>query len=112
MRQVSHFWFWDYAKEVQGLRWKLLAMTKEGANHGEYKLVWDPVNEMINGQWRDSRVVSFASLVTDASLTEIKRQIKSQRLPFLCPTVLAHYQNTMFGVDKGDQIRMHGGGFT
>jgi len=98
-------------KRRRGFDADQLNMVKSSTERGDFKLLYDAKNEIINGQWRDSKVVNFASSVTDPSITEVFRQIKNRKLSFPCPRVLVQYQKTMFGVDKGDQIRMHGGGF-
>ena len=41
----------------------------------------------------------------------IQLQIGSVKKSFSCPSALVHYQRHMGGVDKGDQIRGHFGGF-
>ena len=42
----------------------------------------------------------------------MKRQVGSVAKQVRCPEAVITYQQTMFGVDKGDQIRAHGGGFS
>ena len=85
-------------RKRKGFDCEQLNMTKATSERGEFKLLYDPRNEIINGQWRDSKVVAFASSVTDPTVTEIFRQIKNKKLPFPCPSVLVQYQRTMFGV--------------
>jgi len=55
--------------------------------------------------------VNFVLSAKDLSIGTAKRQVGSQQKRFLCPNVVLLHNATVFGVDKGDQIRMHGGGF-
>jgi len=89
----------------------IMTLIKKDTVRGEYLLAYDKDNEMLCGQWRDSKVVNFVSSVKDLSIGTAKRQVGSQQKKFPCPSVVLLYNATMFGVDKGDQIRMHGGGF-
>lgn len=81
-------------------------------NRGTCKLAYNAANEILIGQWRDNKVVQFASLTNEGGLGTVKRRIGSQRIDFACPHTLIQYQKNMFGVDKGDQMRLHGGGFS
>jgi hypothetical protein len=62
-------------------------------------------------QWLDSKIVNCVSSYLDFRMSRIERQIGAQRKSFHCPSALAHYQQHMGGVDKGDQMRTHFGGF-
>jgi len=66
---------------------------------------------MTCGQWRDSKVINFVTSSKDLAVGCTKRQIGAKKLKFACPNVVLLCDQTMFGVDKGDQMRMHGGGF-
>ena len=72
---------------------------------------YDDVLRVLAVQWKDSRVVGAITFVVDTTVGTIERQIGSHRQTFPCPTVLQQYQQNMFGVDKGDQLRAAGGGF-
>jgi len=88
-----------------------MTLNKANSERGDYLLAYDKSNDMICGQWRDSKVVNFVTSVKDISIGHAKRQIGSKKQRFPCPNVVLLYNQTMFGVDKGDQMRMHGGGF-
>jgi hypothetical protein len=60
----------------------------------------------------DNKVVSFCSSLNEGGMGIAKRHVGSERLDYPCPLALRHYQNHMFGVDKGDQIRGHFGRFS
>ena len=62
-------------------------------------------------QWCDSKVVNCVSTYLDMSTTQVKRQVGAEKKQFDCPSALRHYQENMGGVDKGDQVRGHFGGF-
>ena len=87
-----------------------LTLPKKG-DRGESKLMYDITNELIFLQWRDSKVVNCISTVKSSCIEQVSRQVGSKKVIVDVPQVLKLYQRTMFGVDKGDQMRMHGGGF-
>ena len=97
-------------KNRKGWDKELMNMMKTG-ERGEYVLCFCHTNDVIIAQWRDSKVVNVCSSVLDLGIGECSRQIGSTKKTFSCPNVVRKYQQTMFGVDKGDQIRLHGGGF-
>ena len=83
----------------------------KSAPKGSSKFAYDKVNRILCAQWNDSKVVNCVTTVIDNSMDEVQRQKGRDLLSFPCPSVIRLYQKTMFGVDKGDQIRAHGGGF-
>ena len=89
----------------------LMTLTKNDTERGDYLLAYDKDNDVIIGQWRDSKVVNFVTTVKDFTIGTAKRQVGSQQKRFPCPNVVLQCNQNMFGVDKGDQMRMHGGGF-
>jgi hypothetical protein len=42
----------------------------------------------------------------------VQRQVGSSKFEFPCPSVLMKYQRDMGSIDRSDQMRMHGGGFS
>lgn len=62
-------------------------------------------------QWCDSKVVNVVSSYMDFRVASAPRRVGSERNQVQCPGAIVHYQNYMGGVDKGDQIRSHFGGF-
>jgi len=97
-------------KNRKGWDKDMMKMTKTG-DRGEADLFCCRLNDVIICQWRDSRVVNVCSTILDLRMGECHRQIGSNKLPFSCPNIVRKCQQTMFGVDKGDQTRLHGGGF-
>jgi len=98
-------------KKRKGWDASIHCMLKDKSIRGKSVLSYDTSNRIICGEWMDSKVVNFATSLVDTTSSTVQRRIGSQRKVFPCPTVLTHYQQTMGGVDKGDQMRLHGGGF-
>ena len=97
-------------KNRKGWDKDLMNMLKTG-DRGESSLYFCQTNDIAIVQWRDSKVVNVCSSMLDLGVDECRRQIGSTKQTFSCPNVVRKCQQTMFGVDKGDQIRLHGGGF-
>ncbi|CAB9531382.1 unknown protein [Seminavis robusta] len=89
----------------------LLDLEKKDGR-GEYKLVADKVNRLLMMQWVDNKVVTMVSSNSDTTIGTVKRQIGPLARQLDCPTAMIRYQRTMFGVDKGDELRAHFGGFS
>jgi hypothetical protein len=81
-------------------------------DRGKIVMAYDMTNGVLIGQWNDNKVVGFCSSLNEGGMGTAKRRVGSERLDYPCPLALRHYQNHMFGVDKGDQIRGHFGGFS
>jgi Transposase IS4 len=79
--------------------------------HGTYKMAYCHQLNIAVMQWCDSKVVNCVTSYLDFQVTMIQQQIGSVKKSFSCPSALVHYQRHMGGVDKGDQIRGHFGGF-
>ena len=79
---------------------------------GSYKLAADLGNKILYVQWLDSKVVGVVTTLYPSSIGSVKRQVGAEAKDIPCPDAINVYQKTMFGVDKGDQIRVHGGGFS
>ena len=87
-------------------------LTKKNDDRGTYKRAYDKRNMLQCVQWVDSKSVQFVSSLTNNwSVGTVRRQVGSTSKVIPCPSVVKHYQETMFGVDKGDQFRARGGGF-
>lgn len=89
----------------------LFNLTKN-QNRGSYKMAADKLNRVICMQWVDSKVVNLVTSLSDTSVEEVKRQVGTINRNIPCPTAYVRYNKTMYGVDKGDQMRVHGGGFS
>ncbi|CAB9500921.1 expressed unknown protein [Seminavis robusta] len=89
----------------------LLDLDKKNGR-GAYKVVADRVNRVIMTQWVDNKVVTMVSTRSDTTIGTVKRQIGPLARQLDCPAVMIGYQKTMFGVDKGDEMRAHFGGFS
>jgi hypothetical protein len=88
-----------------------MAATTGGKGRGDSKMAFDRVNGILLIQWRDSRVVNCVSSILDTTLEATRRQIGRTSKIFSVPRPLKVYHRFMFAVDKGDQSRMHLGGF-
>ena len=75
-------------------------------------MAYDKQNEVLIGQWNDNKVVNFSTTLNEAGIGTVLRRVGSARPSFPCPLSLRMYQQNMFGVDKGDQMRCHGAGFS
>ena len=82
------------------------------SDRGTCKPAYDKENEILIGQWNDDKVVNFCSSVNEIGLGTIRRQVGSEKKEFPCPLALVQCQKNMFGIDKGDQMRAHNGGFS
>ena len=85
---------------------------KKADPRGSCKLAYDKHNEVLIGQWNDNKVVNFSTALNEAGIGKVLRRIRSARNEYPCPLGLRAYQKNMFGVDKGDQIRSDGAGFS
>ena len=90
---------------------KIIMNLDNKATRGEFKIAYCREAQLVACQWRDSKVVNCVSSYLDFSVTTIRRQVGPQKKEFQCPAALKHYQVNMGGVDRGDQIRSHKGGF-
>jgi hypothetical protein len=90
----------------------LSSVRKNELSQGQCNLAYDYQNEILIGQWHDNKIVNFCSSANDIGLGTVKRCSGSTRDEYPCPIGLIMYQKNMFGVDKGDQMRDHGAGFS
>jgi hypothetical protein len=81
------------------------------SGRGAYKMAICDAANIAAFQWCDSKVVNCVSSYLDFRVASTQRRVGSDRRMYSCPSALVHYQNHMGGVDKGDQIRGHFGGF-
>jgi Transposase IS4 len=84
---------------------------KRNNERGTYKIAYSSDTKLLSFQWHDSKVVNCVSSLLDFRRSGVQRQVGSVRKSFACPSALKHYQENMGGVDKGDQMRGHFGGF-
>jgi len=75
------------------------------------KMAVDDANGIMCLQWVDSKVVQVVTTKVNTSVGEVLRQQGSQKQRIPGPEAIMHYHPHVYGVDKGDQIRAHGGGF-
>jgi len=75
------------------------------------KLAVDKINGVLCTQWVDSRVVQCVTTKLNSNIGEVERREGQKKQAIPCPEALIDYQKNMYGVDKGDQIRAHFGGF-
>lgn len=75
-------------------------------------MAYDDQNRVLLTQWVDSRVVNIVSTLNDTTIGSCARQVGSEKKTFHCPAVIRRYQQDMGSIDRNDQMRMHGGGFS
>jgi Transposase IS4 len=85
--------------------------TSSTNRRGSFKIAFCAERKILAFQWLDSRLVNFISSYPDFRITTIERRDGSMKREYPCPSALVHYQTNMGGVDRGDQIRSHFGGF-
>jgi hypothetical protein len=81
---------------------------------GTSLLKYDSTNQILFGQWKDNKVVSFISSLGTFGMTKIQRRVGPDKLDFDIPTALKLYtkDNYMGGVDNLDKDKSLGGSFT
>ena len=89
----------------------LMTLKKTATNRRTINLAHDEVNGIIIGQWVDSKVVNFVSSYESSGKGEVQCQVRPNKEDFNCPMPLIRYQDNMGGIDHGDQMRSHFGGF-
>lgn len=124
----SSFLFSTDSRPIDGISGHLVGVVKECPNkkNGQrYRIDWlahlvgmpatadrSKVNEVLLVQWRDNRVVNCVSTLLNTQLEDTQRREGQNVCKQLkVPHPLKEYHRYMFGVDKGDQQRMHLGGF-
>ena len=88
-----------------------LNLTKK-MDRGTTKMMHDKGNKVTVAQWVDSKAVNVCSTLNTCDVSTARRQIGSERKEFPCPSMLVTCQKTMGSVDRNDQMRVHGGGFS
>jgi Transposase IS4 len=94
-------------KNRKGWDKELMNLTPK-CHRGTHKLAADKINRVLAAQWVDSKVVNVISSYCDTSIGTVFRRVGQTRKEVPCPCALKKYQQTMFGVDKGDQMRVQG----
>lgn len=67
---------------------------------------------MVITRWKDSKILQTVSTVMCKGLTEITRRTGPKKIRVAVPNDIEKYQNWMGGVDRGDQHRVMGAGFS
>jgi len=98
---------WDMAKKEVATEAET-AKALVGGPWNEAEFECDKQNGIVACQWRDSKVANSVSGTPDA--TTVKRHRGAAASFCECPNMLTKCQQTMFGVNKGGQMRLHGGG--
>ena len=89
---------------------KLIAQPKNNPR-GTYKMAYDKVNKILCMTWMDTKQVRVVTTLGEEQVGKVHRRSGADRGEFPCPKAIIHYQKNMGAVDKGDQIRLLGGGF-
>jgi hypothetical protein len=78
---------------------------------GTYEIAICHEYNLIAIQWKDSRIVNHLSSYLNLGVGQVRRRTGNQQISVPCPKAIIHYQENMGGVDRGDQMRAHFGGF-
>ena len=84
----------------------------KSSERGSMLVKYDAANRLLAVQWNDNKVVSFVSTLGLYRTVKIRRRIGSALKEFDTQECVKVYQEHMGGVNKGDQIRELGGGFS
>ncbi len=87
-------------------------VPEKKGERGECWTKYDPVNEVLFGQWRDNKVVSFVSTLPLLAEETVPRRCGREVKTFKCPSALCAYNRFMGYVDLVDYNKKIGGGFT
>ena len=79
---------------------------------GRSKVLYDHVNKVMVTQWVDNKVVSCTSTLEVSGTVPVTRRYGADVLDLTVEKCLSLYQQGMGGVDRGDQYRELGAGFT
>ena len=89
----------------------ILKMTETNSEKGDFIITYDDINQVSCMQWRDSKIVNLVSTLNDSSHSTCQRWEGNRIVQLSVPSDYNQYSSKMFGVDKGDQARVHFGGF-
>ncbi len=73
---------------------------------------YDPINEILFGQWRDNKVVSFVSTLPLVREETVTHCCGSESKTFKCPSALGAYNRFMGNTCLVYYYKKIGGGFT
>ena len=83
----------------------------KNATRGSILQQYDEKNQLLEIQWKDSKVVGFVSTIERSGTTTVKRQSGPNKIDVTCPPAIRDYGKYMGGVDQGDYYRKKSGGF-
>ena len=84
---------------------------KNKSPRGSMKQMYDERNQLLEIQWKDSKVLGFVSTIQISGTTTVMRRSGPNILHVTCPPAIAKYNKYMGGVDRGDAYRKKSGGF-
>ena len=82
------------------------------APRGSYVRLADDRLGMVITRWRDSKTLQTVSTVMVPGHQTVNRRIGRNIIEVTCPNDIVMYQKSMDGVDRGDQHRVMGAGFS
>ena len=85
---------------------------KKDARRGSYMRLHDKRLGMIITRWKDSKNLQTVSTVMKHGAQMVKRRNGAKLIDVQCPNDIILYQQNMGGVDRGDQHRIVGAGFS
>lgn len=95
----------------KGFASKELVLDKH-AKRGSFIRLADKRLGMVITRWKDSKVLQTVSTIMTKGLTSVKRRTGSNQIDVIVPKDIQKYQQYMGGVDRGDQHRVMGAGFS
>ena len=88
-----------------------LQLPKDAAR-GDFKRLHDKRLGMVITRWKDSKKLQTVSTVMKSGTQVVQRRNGANIIDVTCPNDIVLYQQNMGGVDRGDQHRMIGAGFS
>ena len=95
----------------KGFESEALQLPKDAAR-GDFKRLHDKRLGMVITRWKDSKKLQTVSTVMKHGTQVIQRRNGANIIDVTCPNDIVLYQQNMGGVDRGDQHRMIGAGFS
>ena len=85
---------------------------KNNCERGKFKRLVDKQLGMVITWWKDSKVVQTVSTIMEKGIGTVQRQTGPNKITVNCPNDIIRYVEGMGGVDRGDQVRLVGAGFS
>ena len=87
-------------------------VIQKSAERGAHVRLVDKRLGMVITRWKDSKVLQTVSTVMEQGVSSVQRRTGASLIQVSCPNDIIKYQKYMGGVDRGDQHRVIGAGFS